>query len=41
MGGIDQDATNKNLNMEIQLVDDYDTAYMMFYNTYSTYKCER
>lgn len=41
MGGIDQDATNKNLNMEIQLVDDYDTAYIMFYNTYSTYKCER
>ena len=39
--GVSQDATNANLNMEIQLVDDYDTSYIMFYNTYNTYKCER
>ena len=41
MDGVKQDATNKNLNMEMQLIDDYDTAVIMFYNTYNTYKCER
>jgi len=41
MGGIKGSTYGKNLDMEMQLVDDYDTAYIMFYNTSNTYKCER
>ena len=41
LDGVKQDASNKNLNMEMELIDDYDTSIIMFYNTYNTYKCER
>ena len=41
LDGVEQDASNKNLNMEMELVEDYDTAYIIFYNTGYTYKCER
>ena len=41
LDGISQSTYGKNLNMEMQLIDDYDTAIIMFYNTSSTYKCER
>lgn len=39
--GIHQSTYNKNLNMEMQLTNDYDEAIIMFYNTYSTYKCTK
>ncbi len=41
MSGVKGSTYGKNLNMEIELVNDYDEAYIMFYNTGNTYKCER
>lgn len=41
MGGITQDASNKNLNMEMEFINDYDEAIIMFYNTNNTYKCTK
>ena len=41
MNGISLSTYGKSLDMEMELVDDYDTAYIMFYNTSDTYKCER
>ena len=41
MNGIDQDASNKNLNMEMEFINDYDEAIIMFYNTSNTYKCTK
>jgi hypothetical protein len=41
LGGIEQDATNKNLNMEMEFINDYKEAIIMFYNTYNTYHCTK
>lgn len=41
MNGIDQDASNKNLNMEMEFINDYDEAIIMFDNTANTYKCTK
>ena len=41
ISGVKGSTYGKNLDMEMELVDDYDTAYIMFYNTNNTYKCER
>jgi hypothetical protein len=41
ISGVKGSTYGKNLDMEMGLVDDYDTAYIMFYNTNNTYKCER
>ena len=41
LSGVDQDTTNKNLNMEFEFINDYDEAIIMFYNTYNTYHCEK
>lgn len=39
--GTDGSTYNKNLNMEMQILDEWDSAVIMFYNTYNTYKCYR
>lgn len=39
--GVSQSTYGKNLNMEMELINDYDEAIIMFYNTNNTYKCER
>ena len=41
VNGTKESTYGKSLNMEIELTDDYDTAYIIFYNTSNTYKCER
>ena len=39
--GVSGSTYNKNLNMEMELINDYDEAIIMFYNTYNTYKCTK
>ena len=39
--GIEQDASNKNLNMEMEFINDYKEAIIMFYNTSNTYHCKK
>ncbi len=39
--GVKGSTYGKNLNMEMQLINDYDEAIIMFYNTYNTYKCTK
>ena len=42
MNGVDQTVgSNMNLNMEMEFINDYDEAVIIFYNTYNTYKCEK
>ena len=39
--GVQGSTYGKNLNMEMQLINDYDEAIIMFYNTYNTYRCTK
>ncbi len=39
--GLEQDPSNKDLDMEMEFINDYDEAIIMFYNTYNTYKCKK
>ncbi len=41
MNGISQDTSNKNLNLEMEFINDYDEAIIMFDNTSNTYKCTK
>ena len=41
MNGINQSIENKNLNLEMEFINDYDEAIIMFDNTSNTYLCEK
>ena len=42
LDGVEQTtSSNMNLNMEMEFINDYDEALIIFYNTYNTYKCEK
>lgn len=41
LSGVEQDTTNKNLNMEFEFINDYKEAIIMFYNTSNTYRCKK
>ena len=41
INGVNQSVDNKNLNLEMEFINDYDEAIIMFDNTSNTYLCEK